>query len=238
MGLGPSAGLRADWPTLLIDGLTWFAWVAVGWLTARMIGAPHPGWLLLPVAAELGLLAALLALRSLGRPPIQRGMGAMTVRLFVGFWALLFPFMTAAWMTAIAGVSGNHAPWKGESWAVPLTISIVLFSCVYPALLAKSVVLPQGSPSRWSDHERRGRAELINTIAVNIHLVLSATWLQQTLGEKSSGQPSDRFMQLAAASLILAVPRFVLLAFRFRPAALVSLLLLIAWGLVEPWIWT
>lgn len=235
VGRGPSAALKADWPTLLIDGLTMTAWVLAGWLTERMIGAPHPGWLALPVAAELGLLAALLGLRSLGRPPFQRGLGAMSLRLFVGIWALLLPFMTAAWMTAVAGVSGNDAPWKGESWALPLTVTIFLFSFVYPILLAKSVVLPTSSPSRWSDAKRAGRAELVNTIAVNAHLVLSATWLQQTLGERTSGRPSDRFAQLAAASLILAVPRLVLLAFRFRPMALLSLLLLIAWGIIEPW---
>ncbi len=210
---------------LVLDAVTGIAGLGVSALMAHILSTRHPAWLGLFLLSQALLLYALWQLHRLGRAPGDRGMGQMMVQLFAAIWALALPFMTATVMLDVAGVVGTPAVYEGEAWQVPMVITVFALAFVYPLALAGTITLASTRGVAWEDEKRVSRAELWNTAAVNLYLLLFMTWFDQILDQ-------DDLKQLVAAYLMISVPRFVWLSFRFRPLAAASLVALLAWGLI------
>jgi hypothetical protein len=223
---------RIDGPALLLDVAFMAAWFVAGALTSAMRNSPHPAWALVPLLAYGLLIGATIRLREMGTVRAsRRGLGAMTVRLFVSLWALLLAFISVAWMTDVAGVSGYSAPHRGTGWATPLTFGLLAAGMVYPVVLIKSVLKSSGA-SRWADNRAATATVRLNALATNVHVVLAGSWAEQSIAGRS-GNATEAAVQLACLLLILAVPRFALLTFRYRRQDVWSLLLVVAAGIVE-----
>ncbi len=211
--------------TAALDAATAIAWFGADALIEHILGSRHPVWITPFLLSQGVLLYALVKLRRLGRPLHQQGMGPMLLKVFVAVWALALPFMNATVMGDVAGVTGMPAPYEGAPWQFPVVISAFIMAFIYPLWLAWTITLP-ASGTGWDDEEQVSRAELWNAAGVNLYLILTMPWVSHTLGDENA------WGQLIAASLILSVPRFIWLSYRFRPAALMSLVALLIWGLI------
>ena len=117
--------------TLALDAATSLAGLGVSALMAHILATRHPAWLALFLTSQALLLYALWQLRALGESSGPSGMGQMTVKLFVAIWALALPFMTAAVMLDVAGITGHPAPFEDAAWRGAAVIAVFGLAFVY-----------------------------------------------------------------------------------------------------------
>ena len=235
-GLESSRGntfVQNAWPFWGLDTATFFLWGLGYQFTEYAMMHPSPAWACVPLAAEALLLWSLWHMRRLGEPDWfaqtrvgDKGLGIMTLQLFVACFALGLPFMTTAWLGSLAGITDGGA-FVDAGWAMPLLLLLLSLSVIYPAMLVRSVISPPTEGSQWGDTKRVFRLEFLNAVAVNIHMVLSAGWIEMSSEYRNHGSDTESAVTIASITLIMAVPRFVFSVNHFNRGAVLSISVLL-----------